>query len=550
MELKVYVYDGWQPRIRPASPKRGWMDNAVESFPYRCLPLGIANSHGWEVLSPCRFEVEWNGGPLAEDVTVRIDGDTPPADRPVALFGLGTFTFHVQGLIRTNPGWNIWVSGPPNYPKDGATPLAGIIETDWSPYSFTMNWKLTRPNHVVRFEENEPLAHFFPIERRAIEDIEPTFLTINEDPDLKDQFQKWSASRDAFQQQVKDNPPERPSDKWQKLYYRGLRPDGTCPVGDHKAKLRVQEFARQDLIGNAAEALQKPVTPNAAAAPAAREAAGGTWMSAKLAWVAETLKNLRRLTPEQQGIYRVEGIGADEFLREYYSANRPVILGSIASGWPATLKWSPEYLRDKIGPVEVVYQGDREADADFETRKDAHLRQAPFSDFVDTIQSGRGNNAYLTAYNSGTNLTALAPIMEDLGRVDEILRHEPNRLEAMLWIGPEGTFTPLHHDLTNNLLVQIQGRKRVIMASPLETPNLSNSLHVFSDIKDVTKANFSDFPKLEQVDFLDITLEAGDALFIPIGWWHQVTSLDFSVSATYTNFRWPNEGWETHPAQL
>ena len=85
------------------------------------------------------------------------------------------------------------------------------------------------------------------------------------------------------------------------------------------------------------------------------------------------------------------------------------------------------------------------------------------------------------------------------------------------------------------------------MASPLDTPNLYNSLHVFSDIKDVTKAKFTDFPALESVNFIDFTLEAGDALFIPIGWWHQVTSLDFSVSATYTNFRWPNIGWETHP---
>jgi ribosomal protein L16 Arg81 hydroxylase len=50
------------------------------------------------------------------------------------------------------------------------------------------------------------------------------------------------------------------------------------------------------------------------------------------------------------------------------------------------------------------------------------------------------------------------------------------------------------------------------------------------------------------VRFEELILNPGDALFIPIGWWHQVTSLDFSVSATYTNFRWPNEGWQDHPA--
>jgi hypothetical protein len=548
MDLKCYLYDGWEPRIRPASPKRDWMDHAGESFPYRCLPLGIANSHGWEVLSPCSFEVEWNGGPLAEDVSIRVFGDVKPEDHPVALFGLGTFTFHIQGLIRTPAGWNIWVSGPPNFPKDGAVPLTGIIETDWSPYSFTMNWKLTRPNHIVRFEANEPMAHFFPIQRNIIENITPTFLSIEDDKDLKDQFQMWSASRDAFQKKVRENPPERPADKWQKLYYRGLRPDGVCPISDHKSKMHVHEFARHDMISVPGKSLKKQIKTGTDVSLTAQSTVNKDWQSEKQLWVLKALKNQRRLLPETQGIYKVEGISAEDFLRDHYATNCPVVLSSVAVDWTATKNWSPEYLRDKVGIANVIYQGDRDADADFETRKDDHLRQAPFSDFLDSIASGSGNNAYLTAYNSGPNVAALSPLMEDLGRLDELLIHEPDRLEAMLWIGPEGTFTPLHHDLTNNLLVQLRGRKRVIMASPLDTPNLYNSLHVFSDIKDVTKAKFTDFPALESVNFIDFTLEAGDALFIPIGWWHQVTSLDFSVSATYTNFRWPNIGWETHPA--
>lgn len=44
-----------------------------------------------------------------------------------------------------------------------------------------------------------------------------------------------------------------------------------------------------------------------------------------------------------------------------------------------------------------------------------------------------------------------------------------------------------------------------------------------------------------------MTLEPGDALFIPLGWWHQVTALDFSVMYTHTNFRWPNDFHMSHP---
>jgi hypothetical protein len=247
------------------------MDAAPERFPYRCLPLAIANGHGWEVLTPFGFEVEWNGGPAPDDVTVRPDADALPHEAPEALFGLGTFTIHVQGLFRTEPGWNLFVSGPPNGVKDGVAPLTGIIETDWAPYSFTMNWRLTRPGHVVRFEADEPIAHIFPIQRAAIEIVTPRFLPIDDAPELKAQFQAWSASRDAFHKQMREHPPEKPADKWQKLYYRGLLPNGRCPVADHQSKLHVAEFGNAGIIRRAPRpqvpAQQPPSDAGTAASP-------------------------------------------------------------------------------------------------------------------------------------------------------------------------------------------------------------------------------------------------------------------------------------------
>jgi hypothetical protein len=49
------------------------------------------------------------------------------------------------------------------------------------------------------------------------------------------------------------------------------------------------------------------------------------------------------------------------------------------------------------------------------------------------------------------------------------------------------------------------------------------------------------FPALEGLNVHQVMLDPGDALFIPLGWWHQVTALDFSVTLTHTNFRWPND---------
>ena len=55
------------------------------------------------------------------------------------------------------------------------------------------------------------------------------------------------------------------------------------------------------------------------------------------------------------------------------------------------------------------------------------------------------------------------------------------------------------------------------------------------------------YPRLVGARVYDVVLEPGEILFVPLAWWHQVKSLDFSVTLTYTNFRWPNDGSATYP---
>jgi len=184
MDLTCYLHPSWAPRLRPAASKRDWMDATPERFAYRCLPLAIANAHGWEIGSPCGFRARWNGGKGAEAVQIECDAGASLANRPVSLFGAGTITFHVEGLFRTTPGWNLWVGGPPNAAKHGLAPLAGVIETDWSPYTFTMNWRFTKPGEWVRFEEDEAFCFLFPVERGVLDGVEPVLRSLSDAPDL------------------------------------------------------------------------------------------------------------------------------------------------------------------------------------------------------------------------------------------------------------------------------------------------------------------------------------------------------------------------------
>ncbi len=554
-ELICYLHPAWTPLIRPAPATRAWMDDTPESFAYRCLPLNIANAHGWEVLNPVGFEAVWTGGAGTDAVTIRPDppsagGSADPARTAVSLFGQGIITFHVEGIIRTPPGWNLWVGGSPNRMKDAVAPLTGVIETDWSPFTFTMNWRFTRPHTPVRFEALEPFCFLFPVQRAALEAFAPRLAPLADDPALAERFAAWSRSRDAFHDKMKTDPPKAPADRWQKHYYRGVDSSGQALIADHRAKLRLKPFDTAATPWAAAAPADDPPLPKAAPAPSADPdaPAGLKRALAKRDWLMQTLERQRDLAPAIAGLERRDALGPDEFLQRYYAANRPVILTGKMADWPALQLWTPDYLKAKVGGAVVEYQGARAGDARFEMDKDAHRTSGPFDRFIDLIQRpAAGNDAYLTAYNSAANQAALGPLAADQRPLDDFLDPEGGYPNGMMWIGPAGTLTALHHDLTNNFIAQVTGRKQVLILPPSETGKLYNTTHVFSEVPDLEAADLARFPRLAGARGFNVILEPGEILFAPLAWWHQVKALDFSVTLTFTNFRWPNNGNEGYP---
>ncbi|MBO9671755.1 MAG: cupin-like domain-containing protein, partial [Sphingobium sp.] len=105
-------------------------------------------------------------------------------------------------------------------------------------------------------------------------------------------------------------------------------------------------------------------------------------------------------------------------------------------------------------------------------------------------------------------------------------------------------------DLTNNLLIQITGRKRIALVSPAQTRLMAHRRHVFSDVHDLESADcMARHPQAKDVRPYIVELQPGEMLYLPVGWWHQVRSLDFSVMMTCTNFLWPNEAWQDYPSE-
>jgi ribosomal protein L16 Arg81 hydroxylase len=120
----------------------------------------------------------------------------------------------------------------------------------------------------------------------------------------------------------------------------------------------------------------------------------------------------------------------------------------------------------------------------------------------------------------------------------------------LLWFGPKGTVTPLHHDTENVFLCQVFGRKRVVLFPRFELPILGvmpNS--VYSPI-DMGSPEGEVFPELAGALRTETVLSPGEALFIPVGCFHQMRALDVSISLGFSNFRAKNQfTWYT-PGRL
>jgi hypothetical protein len=198
--------------------------------------------------SACDFTAWWDGSDGMEGVHLQSDS---PACRepfrhygaPLSHFGHGVLTFHIACLFRTDPRVNLWVSGPPNEYKDGIVALAGIIETDWAPFTFTMNWRFVRPHAVVSFRAGEPICFFFPlVSRHMMEATQPEFRELDAEPELAAQYRNWQQDRDAFHRDLATPHSAARQMGGQKHYYRGIRPDERAAPFGHQSKLRLRPF--------------------------------------------------------------------------------------------------------------------------------------------------------------------------------------------------------------------------------------------------------------------------------------------------------------------
>ena len=104
-----------------------------------------------------------------------------------------------------------------------------------------MNWKLTRPGHLVTFEGDEPICQITPQRRGELEAFYPRIEPLTAEPELAADHRHWAQSRRQFVIQQRMTPRGAKPSAWQRHYFRGTSPS-SASAREHQSRLKLRAF--------------------------------------------------------------------------------------------------------------------------------------------------------------------------------------------------------------------------------------------------------------------------------------------------------------------
>ncbi|MFT3748646.1 MAG: cupin-like domain-containing protein [Agriterribacter sp.] len=224
----------------------------------------------------------------------------------------------------------------------------------------------------------------------------------------------------------------------------------------------------------------------------------------------------------------VDVIAPEVFKKNYYEVSKPLVIKNLAKEWPAYQKWNWDYFKEIVGDKKVGIYNNVKSDAYTPINKADDYTS--FGEYVDMISKGpAGWRIFLF------NIFDHAPqLTHDFEWPDELMKGFVKRF-PMLFVGGASSITHMHFDIdmSHILHTQFVGRKRVLLfpyeeqhklyRKPYEVLSLADFSHYYQQngTPDYTK-----FPALKLAKGFEVTLEHGDTLFMPAGYWHHMEYLD------------------------
>lgn len=229
-----------------------------------------------------------------------------------------------------------------------------------------------------------------------------------------------------------------------------------------------------------------------------------------------------------QAIPTFERIDPKVFKEEFYTPQRPVVIKNLSHNWPAFQKWNWDYFKQLVGDTKVGIYNNIKSDAytPINTADDYKT----FGEYIDMISTGpAGWRIFLF------NIFDHAPqLVQDFTWPEDLMKGFVKKY-PMLFVGGATSITHMHFDidLSNIIHTQFAGRKRVLLfpfeeqhklyRKPFEVLSLADFSNYYSEN---SKLDYNQFPALKYAKGYEATLEHGDTLFMPAGYWHHMEYLD------------------------
>jgi hypothetical protein len=235
------------------------------------------------------------------------------------------------------------------------------------------------------------------------------------------------------------------------------------------------------------------------------------------------------------------------FIADYLVPNRPVIVTDAMTSWPGSGKWTPEFFVREFGQEEVqVYDHlfdlvDMTSLADYLERNFGKPEGEESVEYVrwysklkdidflwsDEVFARLGADWTQPAFLPDSGY--VIPFCPVSATISVTGRRFPYK---GLFFSGRGARTRLHRDPFGSeaILCQIHGRKHFAFYPPGDDRYVRSGT-AFADPRAPDRAAFPEFARARPV-FEDV-LAPGEIVFIPDGWFHDVTSLDDSISITW-----------------
>ena len=227
-------------------------------------------------------------------------------------------------------------------------------------------------------------------------------------------------------------------------------------------------------------------------------------------------------------IERVETISKEDFYNHYIKKQKPLVIQKLTKDWPAYEKWNLNYIKTIAGDKIVPLYDDRPV-----SHKDgfnaAHATMK-MADYIDLLQS-KPTNYRIFLYD----LMKEVPVLQNDFKWPKIGLRLVKQL-PMLFFGGENSKVFMHYDIdySNILHFHFHGKKQCMLFAPDQTPFLYKVPHALIAREDIDFDNpdFEKFPALKKAQGLITTLNHGEMLYMPEGYWHYMKYLTpgFSMS--------------------